>query len=135
MSMTRRLAVASAALLSVSAAAQGFVPEGYSPDTVAFFPFTGYENGTKWVCPDPTTYASKSYVFYLTAMSNHLDSARYVRAYTACEGYVTVTNETPGRYLYSSASAKTPLVSEYMSFRPVTIGSTRRTWCQLEADF
>ena len=135
MNISRRILAASAALLAISASAQEFIPEGFSSDTKAFFSFTGYENGTKWVCPDPVEYASKSYTFHLTAMSNHLDSARYVQAFTACNGYVTVTNETPGRYLYSSASAKVPLVSEYMSVRPVTIGTTRRTWLQFDNAF
>ena len=134
MNINRCILAVSAALLAPAVVAQEFFPEGFSSDTKAFFSFTGYENGTKWDCPDPVEYASKSYTYNLTAMSNHLDSARYVQASTACNGYVTVTNETPGGYLYSSASAKTPLVTEYMSVRPVSNGS-RKTWLQFDGNF
>lgn len=130
------LVAASAATLSLCAlpALASFTPEGYSSDTVAFFPFTGYANGTRWNCPDPAAYTSSSHARELTEMSNALNSERHVWAYTAVNGYVTVTNETPGKYLFSSASAKVPLVSEFMSLRPVTSGS-RSTWIQLPNAF
>jgi len=130
------LAAACAATLSLGAfpASANFTPEGHSPDTVAFFPFTGYANGTRWDCPDPAAYTSTSHARELTGMSNALNGERHVWAYTAANGYVTVTNETPGKYLFSSATAKAPLVSEFMSLRPVTSGS-RATWIQLPNAF
>ena len=138
MNARKCFAVASAALVSAYAVYADFVPEGLSAVTEVFFPFTGYANGTSWVCPDATEYASKSSTAWLNQMSAYYknsanpgsDANRCIKALTAGNGYVTVTNETPGKYLFSSANAKSPMVSDYMSIRPVTDGS-RATWVEV----
>lgn len=109
--------------------ARAFVPAGHDARTVAFYPFTGYASGTRWTVPagEEATYTSTAYnkadVSFLTNHVVGADMDCAVRLYVRASGYVTVTNETPGKYLFANKSAKWPLVSDYMSIRAVPADS------------
>ena len=122
-------------VVAVPLHATDFVPAGHGAHTVAFYPFTGYENGTRWTVPagtETTTYASSAYAASAPYLTNHVADADYVvTPRIKSSGYVTVTNETPGRYLFANKSANWPLVSDFMSIRAVAANSQ---WTAIDLD-
>ena len=125
----KSLALAAAILAATPALA--FIPAGHDPHTIAFFPFTGYENGTRWTVPEgteTTTYATKGYTPDTSSLTNNvagLDCT--VSMSIRSTGYVTVSNDVPGRYLFANKSAKWPISSDFMSIRAVKANSQNTT--------
>ena len=114
--------MASVALAVPVLAVAEFVPSGHDSHTILFYPLTGYENGTRWTVPagQELTYTNKTYGASAPLLKSAINNDYAITPRLAQKGYVTVTNETPGRYLFANKNAKVPLVSDYMSIRAVT---------------
>ena len=116
-----------AAAVAIPFQVVGFVSAGHDSHTVAFYPFTGYENGMRWTVPEGNSAlndATKYYSVDVSNFTNHVAGADCpVRLYMRLSGYVTVTNETPGRYLFANKNAKWPLVSDFMGIQAVGMNS------------
>ena len=114
--------MACVALAVPALAAAEFVPSGHDSHTILFYPLTGYENGTRWTVPagQELTYTNKTYGASAPLLKSAINNDYAITPRLAQKGYVTVTNETPGRYLFANKNAKVPLVSDYMSIRAVT---------------
>ncbi|MBR1588210.1 MAG: laminin G domain-containing protein [Kiritimatiellae bacterium] len=113
----------SCAMLALQALfATDFVPSGHDSHTILFYPLTGYENGTRWTVPagQELTYTNSTYGASAPLLMSSINNDYVITPRLAQRGYVTVTNETPGRYLFANKNAKAPLVSDYMSIRAVT---------------
>ncbi len=113
----------SCAMLALQALfATDFVPSGHDSHTILFYPLTGYENGTRWTVPagQELTYTNTTYGASAPLLKSAINNDYAITPRLAQKGYVTVTNETPGRYLFANKNAKAPLVSDYMSIRAVT---------------
>ena len=116
------LTMSCAMLASQALLATDFVPAGHDSHTILFYPLTGYENGTRWTVPagQELTYTNTTYGASAPLLKSAINNDYAITPRLAQKGYVTVTNETPGRYLFANKNAKAPLVSDYMSIRAVT---------------
>ena len=119
---TAALAMSCAMLALQALFATDFVPSGHDSHTILFYPLTGYENGTRWTVPvgQELTYTNSTYGASAPLLKSAINNDYAITPRLAQKGYVTVTNETPGRYLFANKNAKAPLVSDYMSIRAVT---------------
>ena len=105
-------------VLTGSIAFSEITPEPLGDDVAAFYPLTGYENGTRWGGKEGTSLLDTT-----TEMANAVDGKNPVVSRCGPHGYVTVTNETPGKYLFASMDSTVPMATSYMSMRAVGDGA------------
>lgn len=132
----RKLGVVGLALSGLTAFAS-FVPEGLDDSVIAFYPLTGYENGTRWTTPSgkELDYTNSTYGASAPLLTNMVDGSYVIVPRIAQYGYVAVTNETPARYLFANRQSKVPMLTDYMSLQPVTIAQKTGkygTWFAIE---
>ena len=108
-----------------SASIKAYVPLATNVNSFAFWPMTGEPVGK--------VFTDQNYSESATGHSPNLESVAirgdvdYGKLKIACrtygDGYVTITDDIPGKYLFADASDKMPMCDDYRSMRCVNYTS------------
>ena len=97
------------------------IPLATNEHSFAFWPMTGEPLGATFTDPD---YSESEVVFTPNLQSVAIRTGvsydqRMIRFRTYGDGYVVITDDVPGKYLFANATDKMPMCDAYRSFRCV----------------